>query len=539
MIVALYARVSTTKQAEKDLSIPDQLKQMNEWCRRNGHTVAMEYVEKGASATDDKRPVFQDMISDSCVSPSPYEAIIVHSLSRFFRDSLEFGLYERMLNRKDVKLISITQQTSDDPSGEMARKIFSIFDEYQSKENGKHTLRAMKENARRGFFNGASPLYGYKLIEIEEKGNKGKKKKLSIDPVEAEIVKKIFSMYISQGNITGIKSIAAHFNEKNILRRGVKWSTTHIYEMINNRAYIGEYYFNRKNTKTRRNKPESEWIKIDLEPIIDEETFIIAQKARESRSPLSGMPARVVNGPTLLTGLLKCDICGASMTIATGKGGSYRYYKCTNKIKHGIRECSSLNIPMEKLDKAILNSLSEKIFTPERVESILKALKRKKRSSKIPYDDKLNQLNKELEEINNKSERLLEAVENGFLPMDASLRDRSQKLKARREEILIQIAGIKREKEVPLSKIGMKTIKEFCSVLKERLKTQSTDFGKGYLRLLVDEIRVKGKNVLIKGKNSAIAEALMQKKVSTFNMEVPTSVYVWLPSTDSNRGPSG
>ena len=74
-----------------------------------------------------------------------YDAVVMHSLSRFFCDLLEFGLYERRLNKAGVKLISITQQTSDDPSGEMARKIFSIFDEYQSKENSKHTLRAMKE----------------------------------------------------------------------------------------------------------------------------------------------------------------------------------------------------------------------------------------------------------------------------------------------------------------------------------------------------------------------------------------------------------
>jgi hypothetical protein len=56
MIVALYARVSTVKQAEKDLSIPDQLRQLREWCARQGHGVAVEYVESGASATDDRRP---------------------------------------------------------------------------------------------------------------------------------------------------------------------------------------------------------------------------------------------------------------------------------------------------------------------------------------------------------------------------------------------------------------------------------------------------------------------------------------------------
>jgi DNA invertase Pin-like site-specific DNA recombinase len=48
MIVALYAQVSTSKQAEKDLSIPDQLSQMRAWCRAFGHSVGAEYVEPGA-----------------------------------------------------------------------------------------------------------------------------------------------------------------------------------------------------------------------------------------------------------------------------------------------------------------------------------------------------------------------------------------------------------------------------------------------------------------------------------------------------------
>jgi DNA invertase Pin-like site-specific DNA recombinase len=59
MAVALYARVSTSKQAEKDLSIPDQLRQMREWCKQQGYLIATEYVEPGASATDDRRPIFQ------------------------------------------------------------------------------------------------------------------------------------------------------------------------------------------------------------------------------------------------------------------------------------------------------------------------------------------------------------------------------------------------------------------------------------------------------------------------------------------------
>src|ERR1035437_7463522 len=124
MALALYARVSAPKQAEKDLSIPDQLQQMRDWCKRQGFGVAVEDIEPGASATDDRRPVFQQMIAEATRTPAPFEAIIVHSLSRFFRDSLEFALYERDLQKAGCKLLSITQQTSDDSSGNMARRIF-------------------------------------------------------------------------------------------------------------------------------------------------------------------------------------------------------------------------------------------------------------------------------------------------------------------------------------------------------------------------------------------------------------------------------
>ena len=56
---ALYMRVSTGRQAEHDLSIPDQRSQLRSWCRAKGLDVVAEFVEAGASAGDDRRAVFQ------------------------------------------------------------------------------------------------------------------------------------------------------------------------------------------------------------------------------------------------------------------------------------------------------------------------------------------------------------------------------------------------------------------------------------------------------------------------------------------------
>jgi site-specific DNA recombinase len=63
---ALYMRVSTGRQAEHDLSIPDQRRQLENWCRAQQYAVAAEFIESGASAGDDRRPVFQQMIERAC-----------------------------------------------------------------------------------------------------------------------------------------------------------------------------------------------------------------------------------------------------------------------------------------------------------------------------------------------------------------------------------------------------------------------------------------------------------------------------------------
>ncbi|KGT80461.1 hypothetical protein MA20_07680 [Bradyrhizobium japonicum] len=58
----------------------------------------------------------------------------------------------------------------------MVRQMLALFDEYQSKENAKHTLRAMQENARQGFWNGSKAPYGYSVVDAEQRGAKTKKR---------------------------------------------------------------------------------------------------------------------------------------------------------------------------------------------------------------------------------------------------------------------------------------------------------------------------------------------------------------------------
>lgn len=84
---ALYLRVSTGRQADSDLSIPDQRRQAKGYCASRGWEIIAEYVEPGASATDDRRPEFLRMIDAATAKPPAFDVILVHSFSRFFRAS--------------------------------------------------------------------------------------------------------------------------------------------------------------------------------------------------------------------------------------------------------------------------------------------------------------------------------------------------------------------------------------------------------------------------------------------------------------------
>jgi site-specific DNA recombinase len=102
--VAIYLRVSTGRQAEQDLSIPDQKKQTKGWCEARGWEVVAEYVEPGASAMDDKRPEFQRMVERACDGSRAIDVIVVHSFSRFFRDAFGLEFYVRKLAKHNACL---------------------------------------------------------------------------------------------------------------------------------------------------------------------------------------------------------------------------------------------------------------------------------------------------------------------------------------------------------------------------------------------------------------------------------------------------
>ena len=434
---ALYLRVSTARQAEHDVSIPDQRRQGENYCTSPGYRLVETYVEPGASATNDRRPEFQRMIEAGTAKPAPFDVVIVHSFSRFFRDHFELEFYVRKLAKNGVRLVSITQEMGDDPMHVMMRQIRALFDEYQSKENAKHVLRALKENARQGFWNGSLPPIGYRVVAAEQRGAKVKKK-LEIDPLHADTVRLIYRLALEGDGTSGpfgVKSITSHLNQRRIFTRdGGRWGIGQVHRILTRATYIGRHEFN-KRSKAKELKPVSEIVTVEVPPLIDQATFDAVQAHLRARTASKVTPARVVSGPTLLTGICFCADCGGAMTLRTGKGGRYRYYTCSVKARQGETGCKGRSIPMEKPDNLIAGHIENRLLQPERLEEVLASVLDRRQERTERRREHIAELNKRAAETDLRLKRLYDAIESGVADLDdPALKERITGLKAIRDQ---------------------------------------------------------------------------------------------------------
>ncbi|BCH20948.1 hypothetical protein MesoLjLb_07330 [Mesorhizobium sp. L-8-3] len=538
---ALYLRVSTTRQAEHDVSIPDQRKQGESYCASRGYQLVETFVEAGASATNDRRPEFQRMIEAGTSKPAPFDVVVVHRFSRFFRDHFELEFYVRKLAKNGVKLVSITQEMGDDPMHVMMRQIMALFDEYQSKENAKHVLRAMNENARQGFWNGARPPIGYRVVAAEQRGSKIKKK-LEIDPLHAETVRLIYRLFLEGGGTSGPKgvmAIATYLNERRMFTRdGGKWGLAQIHAILTRTTYIGEHRFNTRSFKNRERKPENEVSIMAVPPLIERETFDAVQARLKSRNPML-VPARVTSGPTLLTGICFCAKCGGAMTLRTGKGngGQYTYYTCSTKARQGKVGCEGRSIRMDKLDHLVARHLEERLLQPKRLETILSSLLDRRQERAERRREHLADLNRRITETDQRLGRLYDAIETGVAALDdTGLKDRIANLKAIRDQAAADAERIR----ATLDSSGHRAVTpDMIDALSETARSSLRIEGGGYrrdhLRAFAQRVEVADDEVRIMGRKSDLFQSLVAASSGeSAAFAVRSSVLKWRTRQDSN-----
>src|SRR5487761_1647593 len=536
---ALYLRVSTVRQAEHDVSIPDQRRQGGAYCQSRGYELVETYVEPGASATNDRRPEFQKMMEAGTSKPAPFDIVIVHSFSRFFRDHFELEFYVRRLARNGVRLVSITQEMGDDPMHVMMRQIMALFDEYQSKENAKHVIRALKENARQGFWNGSLPPIGYRVVAAEQRGAKVKKK-LEIDPLHAETVRLIYRLALhgdgAKGQM-GVKNIVSYLNRNRIFTRdGGRWGIGQVHRILTRRTYMGEHEFN-KRAKSKELKPVSGFVVVPVPPLIDRETFDAVQTLLKARHP-AVMPSAVISGPTLLTGLIHCGKCGGAMTIRTGKGGRYRYYACSMKARQGPTACEGMAVPMDKLDDLVASHLEDRLLQPDRLETVLATVLDRRQERSERQHEHIGELNRRAAESEARLKRLYDAIEAGVADLnDPALKDRIDGLKAIRDQAKADAERAQATLENSGSKaVTPQMVRSFAETARRHIRLEGGGYRRDHLRALAQRVEVADGEVRITGSKTRLLQALTGK--NSVN-SVPAQGLKWRRGRDSNpRSPA-
>lgn len=540
MRIAIYVRVSTGRQAEEGVSIDGQIAQITAWAEREGHEVVETYKEMGATGTDDRRPEFRRMMADAISTDHPFSAIVVFALSRFFRDAYELARNEKILKRAKVSLISITQPTGEDEAGQMIRGIVATFDEYQSRENGKNVRRSMTENAQQGYFNGSRPPFGYIAEQTEVKGRNGYKRRLGPCPDEADVVRTIFSLAVvgESGEPHGIKKIATVMNERGQTYRGKRWTRGMVWNIVTSSTYCGDYVYNRTNARSGEDRPESEWVIVKVPAIVTREQFDKAAALRAERAPGGASDYRAPSSPTLLTGLAKCDRCGAGFVLASGKGGNYDYYRCGTRAYKGSGLCDAPNIPREELDATVLQAIAHKVLDLSRIESMLGQLRENIAALHAPDRVREKKIQRDTAIATEQINMWFEQVEAGKLELHETLRTRLAAAQLRIDQMSAELREIGHRRQIPLKKFGETQIKGFADAIKTEILKPGSPYAKSYLRALVSEIRIGPDNGYLEGNHADMAGAVSGWRPDKPELLVPRHVSSWRARQESNLRPS-
>ena len=506
---AIYLRVSTKKQAERDLSIPDQRRQIEAFCEAQGLKVVAEYADLGVSARSDRRPEFLKMCAHAAAKTKPFDMVVVYNWSRFFRDAAQSMTYQRELEKRGVNVRAVTQDVSNDSTGRFLRTMLAATDEHASAMIGDRTLGGMEENMRQGFVNGTPP-FGYRSVVVEQRGDK-MKKRFEADPKEADIARLIFKLYVhgdgAKGPL-GISAIVEYLNTKGYRqRRGKQFNIKYVHLMLSNTTYVGRYAWNKTDGRTRLPKPESEWVTATIPALISEELFDTVQRRLKRNNP-KVTPPRQVNTPILLSGLITCGHCGGHMTRGAGKDPKYRYYICSTKLRKGTSACQGQWLPMAKVDAVVTEGLISRVLESRRLPEMIRRLQKQTSRSRGDNANARSALQRDLKRVQAEIDNIINAVATGLLDTDASVRGQIDRRKSEGEEIQRRMAALDRDAAIPLTGLTNQKIERFAKALAQMLRTGDPAFRRAYLKLFIDDIQAKDGELRLTGSEDALAAAV-------------------------------
>jgi len=481
-MAAIYARVSSDRQ-DVDLSISAQLKALREYASRNGYTVFREFVDEAESGRTTARPAFREMISLAKMKHPPFEMILVWKLSRFARNREDSIIYKSLLRKQGIQIISINEPIEDTPTGRLMEGIIEVIDEFYSSNLAQDVIRGMRENAARGFYNGSRPPFGYLRKKVKD-GEKSRNT-LEPDPVQAPIVERMFKE-CAEGK--GLKEIAKGLNRDGIpAPGGGKWGKQRTHKILCNEAYVGCLVWGKKRNGKSNLPPvrkEEAW-----PALIEKDVFYKVQNSMNDRAPKVTHP-RVTSSHYLLSGLVRCNKCGAAYIGYGAKSGRFHYYVCGTTYSKGKEICPSQHLPKDRVEKFVTEKIKDHLLTDENLTDLVKLCNEELDGSIKNFKERIDVIDSEIEQWQGRLERLYDFVETRAIDPArmgnriAEVQDKIEEL--RRAKLEIEQALHTRR----LEPIEPRIVLDYVKDLKEFLDESNIFERRAFLRSFIESIDV-------------------------------------------------
>jgi site-specific DNA recombinase len=476
----IYARVSTEEQANEGFSIQAQLSELYRQAELLNLEVIKEYIDEGVSGKSIVgRPEMKKLLADA--RQRKFDIVLVYKLdrvSRKLKDALEIS---DELEHNNVQLMSLQENfDTTTPMGKMVFQMISSFAELERNTIVGRVKMGMTERAKQGKWNGGLCL-GYSSIN----------KQLVINEQEALIVKEVFNL-AEQG--LGLKAIARRINENGYkTKRGRLFSTNGIKQILDNPMYIGKIRFNQVenwNEKRRRGKNEN-FILADgeHEPIITQEQWDKVQNIRQKRSV---KPSRSLE-PYILSGLLKCPICGHGMVPSRSKGAAgqtYRYYTCGQYHNKGKEACRPNSIRADKAEQHVFEELSRIVSHPSALKKIIAETNKQRSHSMEPIQEEIKLLKSKINKIAGHIDKLMNALLDEELPQEivkpklVSSQEQKKQLEERLEALNTELT------EADTSPIDYDSVQRLLGDFQLLLSRVEPEEQKILLRSIIKDIQV-------------------------------------------------
>lgn len=431
-ITALYCRLSRDDELSGDSnSIVHQKEILSAYAEKRGFENTRFYVDDGYSGTNFNRPDFLRMMDD--VNNGLVGTIIVKDMSRFGRDYIMVGYYtEIMLPQMDIRFIAVNDNVDSENQADNDFTPFrNIINEWYAKDTSKKIRSVLKAKGNSGKHLSVIPPFGYKKDPND-------KEKWIIDEDAAQIVRKIYRLYLDGNTMGGIaRMLTAEGIETPKLyaeNRGIKhykaatypeiWSRISVEYILSNYEYTGSTVNFKTKRKSFKNKKQviqdkEDWAVFEgtQEAIIDKETFETVQKMRGTKRAYTKF-----NEVNIFSGLLYCADCGGRMTIRRRKEDRRKdAFICSTYRKKKKNLCTEHAIKVSALDQIVLQDIRKvcayiKQYEQEFVEEFRKCSVKESARLQLMGKSELKKAENRLSEIERIIVKLYEEKVCGRMP---------------------------------------------------------------------------------------------------------------------------